>query len=65
MAFTIPEALADLPAALALVNKINDSIKALPAPPAPRKAADYAAIVCACAPDLAALIDTIEEQSKS
>jgi hypothetical protein len=65
MPFTIPEALEDLPEGLALVNKIATSIKALPAPPTPRKASDYAAIVVACAPDLAALIDKVEEQVKS
>jgi hypothetical protein len=62
--FTIPEALEDLPAALSLVQKIQANVGSLP-PAANRKMADYSTIICACLPDLAALIDTVEAQTKS
>jgi len=65
MPFTVPEALADLPAALSLVQKINEGVSALPKPPAPVAAKDYSNLLVSVLPDLAALIDTIREQAAS
>jgi hypothetical protein len=64
MGFTIPEALADLPQALSLVQKIQADVQALP-PAAERKAVDYGKIVSDVTPDLCALIDEVEAQIKS
>ena len=65
MPFSTTEALVDLPEILALVQKISAGVSALPAPPAPRKASDYSALVVSVLPDLAALIDKVEAQAKS
>ena len=62
MPFTVPEALADLPAALALVQKIADGVNSLPAQ---KTAKAYSDLLCTVLPDLANLIDEIEAQAKS
>lgn len=63
MPFTIPEALADLPAALSLVQKISDGVSKLPKPPAPVTASAYSDLLVSVLPDLASLIDTVREQA--
>jgi hypothetical protein len=63
MAFTIPEAITDLPALLNLVNKIASGVSGLPQPPAPISAKAYATLVASLLPDLGDLIDTIRKQA--
>lgn len=63
MPFTIPEALADLPALLTLVQKISAGVAGLPVPPAPISAKAYADLVSNVLPDLGELIDTIRVQA--
>lgn len=65
MPFTIPEALADLPALLNLVQKISNGVSALPQPPAAVSAKAYADLISSVLPDLGSLIDTIREQAAS
>jgi hypothetical protein len=62
MPFSIPEALADLPALLALVQKIEAGVIGLPAQ---RTAKVYSDLICSLLPDLATLVDQIEAQVKS
>jgi hypothetical protein len=64
MPFTVPEALADLAPALALVQQIQALVAALP-PAADRKMKDYSDIIVAVIPNVAALVDEIEAQAKS
>ncbi len=63
MPFTIPEALADLPELLTLVQKISAGVEGLPKPPAPVSAASYANLVASILPDLGKLIDEIRVQA--
>jgi hypothetical protein len=65
MPFTIPEALADLPAALTLINKIQAGVAALPKPPEAVTAKAVSDLLVSVLPDLAALIDTVREQAAS
>lgn len=65
MPFTIPEALADLPEALDLINEIQAGVAALPKPPEPVSASAYSALLVTVLPKLAALIDKVREQAAS
>lgn len=64
MPFTVPEALADLAPLLNIVNGIQAKVGTLP-PKATRTMKDYSDVIVAILPEIAALIDTIEEQAKS
>lgn len=63
MSFTLPEALADIPELLVLVQKIQAGVAALPQPPAPVSAAAYADLVASVLPDLGKLIDKVRGQA--
>lgn len=63
MPFTIPEALADLPAALTLVQKISAAVANLPKPPAPFTAKAYSDLLVSILPDIANLVDVVRVQA--
>jgi hypothetical protein len=59
----LEDLLEDLPAIVALVNKIQAGIAALPSPPVvATQFADDAKLVAACLPDVGALIDQVRVQ---
>jgi len=60
MPFTIPEALADLPELLVIVQKIASGAQALPKPLSASAVTDLAASVL---PDLGRLIDKVAAQA--
>lgn len=64
MPLDIPEILSDLPALLALGQKLRAAVAALP-PTTSRKATDYGTVIVALTPDLCTLIDAVEAQVKS
>lgn len=65
MPFTFPEALADFPEAMDLINEISAAVDALPKAPAPISVKAYADLMAAVLPRLGALIDKVREQVAS
>ena len=59
MPYTIAEALATLPEAMAFFNKLQAEIAKLPKAPAPVSATAYSSLVAAVIPDLGSLIDRV------
>ena len=62
MAFTIADALEDIPEILVLVQQIQAGVSALPKP---SKASDYTKLAAAVLPAVGAMIDTVEAQIKA
>lgn len=65
MPISILELVQDLPALLALVQKISDGVAKLPKPPEPISAKAFGDLAASALPDLGALIDQIRAQAAS
>jgi hypothetical protein len=59
MAFSIADALEDIPEVLVLVQQVEAGLKALPKP---AKASDYTKLAASVLPSVGSLIDTVQAQ---